>query len=85
MLLTDLCCDNDCVRAGDSERGDLMKQYDIKCPVCGTTNHGLYLEETNGRMECENCHSDVQILGHDKFVAVPVYDRIRRQQAAAAS
>lgn len=33
-----------------------MKQYDIRCPICGTVNKGLYLEETGGWMECEKCH-----------------------------
>lgn len=31
-----------------------MKQYDVKCPVCGKINHGLFLEETKGWMECEH-------------------------------
>ena len=31
-----------------------MNTYDVKCPVCGTVNHNLYLEETDGWMECEN-------------------------------
>ncbi len=39
-----------------------MKQYDVKCPICGTVNKGLYLEETNGWMECEHCHSETQDL-----------------------
>ena len=25
-----------------------MKQYDVKCPVCGTVNKGLFLDETEG-------------------------------------
>ena len=33
-----------------------MAQYDIKCPICGTINRGLYLEETHGWMVCENCN-----------------------------
>ena len=38
-----------------------MKQYDAKCPVCGTLNRGLYLEETDGWMECEHCHETVLV------------------------
>lgn len=34
-----------------------MKQYDVKCPVCGHVNHNLFLEETDGWMECEECSS----------------------------
>ena len=37
-----------------------MKQFDVKCPFCGTVNHSLFLEETNGWMECEHCHRDVR-------------------------
>ena len=29
----------------------MMNTYDVKCPVCGTVNHNLYLEETDGWME----------------------------------
>ncbi len=34
-------------------------QYDEKCPVCGTINKGLNLEETNGWFECEHCKNMV--------------------------
>ena len=37
-----------------------MKQYDVKCPVCGTVNKGLYLEETGGNMICENCGKETR-------------------------
>lgn len=36
-----------------------MKSYDAKCPICGTINHNLYLEETHGWMECEHCKQTV--------------------------
>lgn len=36
-----------------------MKQYDITCPICGTLNKGLYLDETGGWMECEHCHAAI--------------------------
>lgn len=36
-----------------------MKQYDVMCPICGTLNKGLFLEETDGWMECEHCHAEV--------------------------
>ena len=32
-----------------------MKTYDRICPVCGRLNRKLYLEETEGFMECERC------------------------------
>ena len=37
-----------------------MKQYDVKCPVCGTMNKGLFLDETGGWLECDHCHSVTQ-------------------------
>lgn len=33
--------------------------YDEKCPLCGTVNKGLDLEETNGWFECEKCLNTV--------------------------
>lgn len=32
-----------------------MKLTDVKCPVCGTLNRNLDLEETGGWMECTSC------------------------------
>lgn len=32
-----------------------MHTYDAVCPICGAVNHSLFLEETDGWMECEMC------------------------------
>lgn len=32
-----------------------MKIYHAACPCCGHWNHNLYLEETEGLFECEEC------------------------------
>lgn len=48
-----------------------MKQYDIKCPVCGKINHGLFLEETKGWMECEHCGADVEATIQPDGNAIP--------------
>jgi len=32
-----------------------MKRTDVRCPVCGTMNRSLFLEETEGNYECEGC------------------------------
>ena len=32
-----------------------MKRVNIKCPVCGSINEGLDLEETQGWVECSCC------------------------------
>ena len=31
------------------------RSYDRVCPLCGTLNRNLYLQETNGLYECEKC------------------------------
>ncbi len=41
-----------------------MKSYDLRCPICGTVNRGLYLEETDGWMECEKCGNVTQSMEH---------------------
>lgn len=51
-----------------------METYDVRCPICGELNHNLYLEETDGWMECEHCHQAVQILAYAKrsqFLFIP--------------
>jgi hypothetical protein len=47
-----------------------MKGYDKICPICGTLNKNLNLEETEGWMECEHCKEKV---GFIETVKVPVY------------
>lgn len=46
--------------------------YDVACPVCGRINHSLYLEETEGWMECEYCGNSTQDLSFQKMVKIPV-------------
>lgn len=48
-----------------------MKTYDVKCPICGAMNRQLYLEETDGWMECEHCKNTVGILKFAKWRRVP--------------
>ncbi len=51
-----------------------MKTYDVTCPICGTINHNLYLEETQGWMVCENCGSEVSFGDPvSKEIKIPVY------------
>ena len=33
------------------------RAYDRVCPLCGTINRRLYLQETKGLYECERCGS----------------------------
>ena len=38
-----------------------MGTTDVKCPECGVMNYSLYLEETEGFMECSCCGCTVQL------------------------
>lgn len=46
--------------------------YDVACPVCGRINRSLYLEETEGWMECEYCGNSTQDMSFQKMVRIPV-------------
>jgi transcription elongation factor Elf1 len=50
-----------------------LNSADAKCPICGTLNKSVDLEETDGWMECENCGNAVQILKYMKMRRVPKY------------
>ena len=49
-----------------------MKSYDLRCPICGIVNRGLYLEETDGWMECEKCGNVTQSMEHRQTVLIPL-------------
>ena len=40
-----------------------MDGKDVRCPECGEINHGLYLDETEGWMECAKCGCTAHLLG----------------------
>ena len=42
------------------------------CPICGTENKGLNLNETNGWFICEHCKSEINNLTYCKTVKVPL-------------
>ena len=52
-------------------------KYDVACPVCGRINRSLYLEETEGWMECEYCGNSSQDTSFQKMVRIPA---IRMEQ-----
>ena len=63
-----------------------MKKYDVTCPVCGHKNVGLFLEETDGWMECEHCRQ-VSRSGYSKdAVRIPAFavNDLARPLAAGA-
>ena len=56
-----------------------MKSYDLRCPICGTVNRGLYLEETDGWMECEKCGNVTQSMEHRQTVLIPLILKTKTQ------
>lgn len=50
-----------------------MKLYNVECPKCGTVNHNLFLEETNGWMECEHCQNTVKVLQFTAERKIPIF------------
>ena len=45
-----------------------MKRYDIRCPICGSVNKSLFLEETEGWFECEKCGTLTQQSFSDRTI-----------------
>lgn len=62
-----------------------MSSYDIKCPVCGTVNHNLYLEETDGWMECEKCGACTQSLRFRKEIKIPCISIVQLTEVMKAA
>ncbi len=49
-----------------------MNTYDAACPHCGHRNTNMYLEETDGWMECERCgklHQFIQFHSSRRYPA----------------
>ena len=49
-----------------------MKTFDVRCPVCGHMNHNLFLEETDGWMECEKCNAATRSLESEDTIRIPL-------------
>ena len=64
-----------------------MGGQDVKCPECGAINHSLYLQETDGWMECEQCHETVRVQEFIKLKKIPVFNmgRIAVNQITASA
>ena len=62
-----------------------MKQYDVTCPICKTTNKGLFLDETDGWMIRDNCGAEVLDVKYAKqrAIVVPIF-RIGKDADARA-
>lgn len=40
----------------------MNNSYDVICPFCGSVNRELFLDETDGVMECEGCGQVVKVV-----------------------
>ena len=49
-----------------------MKRCNMECPSCGHVNHNLYLEETDGWMECEKCRSITRSENFGEMIRLPI-------------
>lgn len=62
-----------------------MKTYNVSCPCCGHRNNSLYLDETEGWMECEKCGELAQVSKYlKKRVKISVFRRENPGEAMAA-
>ena len=48
-----------------------LNAVDVKCPICGTINKSLDLEETDGWMECESCGDAINKQMHKRVPVCP--------------
>ena len=61
-----------------------MKKYNVSCPCCGHRNNDLYLDETEGWMECEKCGELAQVSKYlKKRVKISVFRRETPGEAMA--
>ena len=60
-----------------------MKTYDVICPECGHVNRSLYLDETDGWMECENCQTATRITQEKNLAQSKVLFGLNRQAVTA--
>lgn len=57
-------------------------KYDEKCPICGTINRNLDLEESAGWFECEKCKNLVNTLRINReTVKIPLVEFGEKRQA----
>ena len=64
-----------------------MNAKDVTCPICGKLNEKLDLDETDGWMECEQCHETVRVQEFIKLKKIPVFNmgRIAVNQVTASA
>lgn len=62
-----------------------MKTYDVECPICGKLNRNLYLEETDGWMECECCKSTVRKEKGPRNIILPIVGLCEMKETVPAT
>ena len=62
-----------------------MMTYDVKCPFCGMINRNLYLEETDGWMECDQCKSVVRRNTFNQSMLISIIHMENRKEVASAT
>ena len=48
-----------------------MRRENVRCPVCGTVNRSLDLDETMGSMECIKCGNAFQLVRYSGKWHIP--------------
>ena len=63
-------------------KNNTSKLYDAVCPYCGKINRNLYLGETGGTMECDNCFEIVKLKRKDLILQTPQPVMVKQLQVA---
>ena len=48
-----------------------MKLYDVPCPVCGSVNYDVDLQDTDGLLMCGCCHTELRVLSLRPLRVIP--------------
>ena len=48
-----------------------MKLQDIRCPVCGSINFAVDLQETDGLIKCGCCHAESRVVSLRPLTVIP--------------
>ena len=48
-----------------------MKPVNINCPLCGSLNHDVDLQASDGNMECEVCHATSRVISLRPLKVIP--------------
>lgn len=62
-----------------------MKTYDVRCPICGAMNKNVYLDDTDGWIECDHCGEVTKSYEKMPLRVAPLYtmEQLLRRMASA--